>query len=464
MQAPSSTPTLSRIGAMHGGDDPIASPFRRAGLAPFSFVSTIGAVREAGNPIAGPRSMIGMEPAPIPPRQYSIGGVVKDTMWEHRAADAPARMGMQKEGPCECGGDCGGGNAGCGCGPDEGARCGGIGGNGGVGRLRSTFGSGRALHAPFGIFGWGSGGRALPVLPPSSIRRTWMAGSAAGAKAAMGLFARAAQNTTPISRLTKGAFADGIAIGLDGYPVPVATFSDALCSCYRNPWEYSGSAHIVHFSGNGGVVTDAEGWWYDGTTDECVLSEECTEPMSDCSEFETWVGTNSPGGYCWQKTCVTNTGRSMADLPKPKSALGNDGMCHWLLPCWKNGDPKDMAITWKSANRSVCGVKDPNLTTAPFLVSTVESRQPVCGFIVNVAVCPPLSEQLHVKASAEAASKKCFCIGYSAVPVFSMSDGECSGYWAVNAQGPNCDHTCVKDALAAAGVVQMQTFQFGGPP
>ncbi len=139
-----SIPTLSRIGAMDGGDDPIASPFRRAGLAPFSFVSSIGAVRETGNPLAGPRSMIGVASTPLPKRRWSIGGIVKDSMFEKRAADAPARMGMQKEGPCECGGDCGGGNAGCGCG-EKGARCGECGGKTGAIGFRAGITAGGGL-------------------------------------------------------------------------------------------------------------------------------------------------------------------------------------------------------------------------------------------------------------------------------------------------------------------------------
>lgn len=116
MQSPSASPTLSRIGAVDGGDDPIASPFRRAGLAPFSFVSTIGAVRETVNPLAGHRSMIGVESPVLPTPRSGIGGVVTNAMWEHRPADAPAMIGMQRMGPCGCGGDCAGANAGCGCG------------------------------------------------------------------------------------------------------------------------------------------------------------------------------------------------------------------------------------------------------------------------------------------------------------------------------------------------------------
>ena len=50
------------------------------------------------------------------PFRSTVGGVFADSMWEHRPVDAPPQIGMLREGPCECGGDCRGANAGCGCG------------------------------------------------------------------------------------------------------------------------------------------------------------------------------------------------------------------------------------------------------------------------------------------------------------------------------------------------------------
>ena len=58
-------------------------------------------------------------PGPVlqkaPPFRSTMGGVFADSMWEHRPIDAPPQIGMLREGPCECGGDCRGANAGCGC-------------------------------------------------------------------------------------------------------------------------------------------------------------------------------------------------------------------------------------------------------------------------------------------------------------------------------------------------------------
>ena len=66
-------------------------------------------------------------PGPVlqtaPPFRSTMGGVFADSMWEHRPIDAPPQIGMLREGPCECGGDCRGANAGCGASYDACDKC-----------------------------------------------------------------------------------------------------------------------------------------------------------------------------------------------------------------------------------------------------------------------------------------------------------------------------------------------------
>lgn len=116
MQSLSSTPRFFGVGAVDDEVNPLATPMQWAATQPYAFMSAIGAVRETVNPLRGPSSMIGMESPMLPTPRSGIGGFTTDAMWEHRPADAPAMLGMQRMGGCECGGDCAGANAGCGCG------------------------------------------------------------------------------------------------------------------------------------------------------------------------------------------------------------------------------------------------------------------------------------------------------------------------------------------------------------